>query len=98
MTYTKGKWRVSPILKSGAEIIIRIGAGDCDWGVGEFIKVLPNSSKDSQVEATHIANANLISAAPNMYKTLKSLLDERSLSLRWRLKIGQVLAKAEGRE
>ncbi len=74
MNYTKGEWRASSVAKSGATISIQIGVGSCDWGIGDFSRVLPNNRKDADIEATHIANANLIAAAPNMYEALNAMI------------------------
>ena len=70
MKETERKWRTSPVLKSGATITIQFGIGSCNWGIGEFSKVLPNNPHDSQVEATHIANARLIVSAVNACKAI----------------------------
>jgi len=60
MGHTKGEWRISPVFKSGATISIRIGVKFCDWGIGDFSRVLPNNRYDDRVEVTHIANAQRI--------------------------------------
>lgn len=79
MNYTKGKWTVSP-LKLG------VLADDDDAKV-----VADCTNMDSLEECT--TNAQLISAAPDMYEALKAVQRMQD----WGEAVNKALAKAEGR-
>ena len=65
MNYTKGEWRV---VIFGLAIIIKTFS----QGISRFICVLRDQDSDEEIKA----NANLISAAPEMYEALNNIIAE----------------------
>ena len=98
MSYTKGEWKVEPIIPEKRGIIIRGEDGGIIARVATVGGVLPEA----------IANAHLMASSPDMYEALKAALpalqgifddnDNRPQHIKDRINIAvKALAKAEGR-
>ena len=91
MNYSKGEWKVNCGIRANGELI----------ATTEALK--RNLTKDGYNATEEIANAHLISAAPDMYEALKDLQKaiengkERIGAGRW-FNLDNALAKAEGKE
>ena len=81
--YTKGEWKIARGILCKKAIFIRSG----DTDIAEIFYQIPNAE----------ANAQLISVAPMMYETLKSL-SLGDIDPVYRQIIVKVLAQAEGKD
>jgi len=82
--YTKGEWRVDGTSIVSDVLLLRVGDEVCPFLIAEVTSHIPLETK---------ANAQLISAAPDLYEACKqafNFCDDRV-----RFKISQALAKAD---
>lgn len=101
MNYTKGEWKVEQgnglELQEGLTHLFQIRAGETKEIIADII------TDGNWQETDDNANANLISAAPDMYEALKDLLSwanikDGSASVQLRDKCIKALSKAEGKQ
>lgn len=96
--FTKGKWVVLPLEEDKEYIRIRGSVLGGRYKIADVIDLKfhhqPDKQRCSQEREESLANANLISVAPEMYEmisTLLPILDEHSAR-----KASELLARARG--